>query len=100
MEIAINLRKCVFPYFGIPHTLCSALGPSFVDTLLEAVKVHWPDAIVINNGCKQQKESVARRAHRSKSLISDLFESCRTELQGVELTPSSCADLLLSLQCK
>lgn len=99
-DVAVNLRKYVFPYFGIPRRLYSSMGSSFVDSLIEATSIHWPDAVAIRNGSKKDNGLVSKRSHKSKSLISDLFENCRAELQDVQLTPSACSDLLLSLQCK
>ena len=97
------MRRFVFPYFGVPCYLYSSIGYDFIDSLLEYTCIHWPDASFIRNGCRrtqQQKSNVVKRARKSKRLIASVFESCRDELEGVELTTTSCADLLLSIQCK
>lgn len=98
-EIAVNLRKSVFPFFGIPRSLISTLGTDFVDSLLQAASIHWPDAVAISNSCKKAEgKSLFKRAKKSRLLISGLLESCREELKDVQLSSSSCADLLLSMQ--
>ena len=86
----------------MPKRLSSSLGPAFVDELLHETRVHWPDAVAIRNGNKKMGEGdvLSKRARRSKSLITELFERCRSELKDMQLTPSSCSDLLLSLQCE
>ena len=86
----------------MPKRLSSSLGPAFVDELLCETRVHWPDAVAIRNGSKKTGEGdvLSKRARRSKSLITELFERCRSELKDMQLTPSSCSDLLLSLQCE
>lgn len=102
MDIAIKLRRNVFPYFGVPCYLYSSIGYEFIDTLLEYTHTHWPDTVITSNGCKkvQQRNSILKRARKSKMLITELFENCRVDLEGIQLSTSSCADLLLSIQCK
>jgi hypothetical protein len=102
MNIALKLRRCVFPYFGVPRYLCSSKGANFIDSIIEASCLHWPDAAAIHNGSNkvERMPSVIKRAKKSEAMIGDLFESCRNELENIQLTSSSCADLLLSLQCE
>ena len=88
----------------MPKSLSSSLGSGFIEDLLRETCLHWPDAVVVRNSCKKKSERGGERAgklaRRSKSLISELFERCRSNLQDISLTPSACSDLLLSLQCK
>ena len=101
-QCAVSLQKKVFPYFGIPHSLVSTLGIEFIENLLKAALVLWPDAAAVANSCQKGecRSSVNRRANRSTMLITQLIDGCGKELAGVELSQSAFEDLLLSIQCK
>ena len=73
-EVAANLTKKVFSYFGLPYILHSDRGKEFVASVIKEVVASWPGQCKLVNG-KARSPWVQGLVERTNACVEDMISA-------------------------